>query len=184
MVELVLDRLRRAPAQYWMLILMWIRSSLAYPASFGLMVVTGMLITVMDFVAVVLMFSHIQSFGGFSFAQMALLYATASLTMGIADLFTGSIERVGRRVRDGSMDAYLIRPVPAFLQAAADEFRLDRIGRPLQAFVVLVFALSRLDIGWTVAKGIILVVGVVAGSLIFAAIFVLGASVHRSSGSP
>jgi len=27
----------RAPAQYWMLIVLWIRSALAYPASFVLM---------------------------------------------------------------------------------------------------------------------------------------------------
>jgi viologen exporter family transport system permease protein len=172
----VVERLRRAPAQYWMLIVMWTRSALAYPLSFGLLIVTAMLITVTDFVAVVLMFSHISAFGGFSLGEMALLYATASLTMGIADLFTGSIERVGRRIRSGSMDVYLIRPVPAFLQAAADEFRFDRIGRPLQAGVVGVFAFSRIDVDWTVAKGIMLVVGVIAGSLIFAAIFVLGAA--------
>jgi ABC-2 type transport system permease protein len=161
-----------------MLVLMWIRSTLAYPLSFGLMMVTGMLITITDFVAVVLMFSHINAFGGFSLGEMALLYATASLTMGLADLFTGSIERVGRRIRTGSLDVYLIRPVPAFVQTAADEFRLDRVGRPLQAVLVMVFAFTRIDVDWTVAKGIMLVVGTVAGALIFAAFFVLGAAVQ------
>ena len=91
----MVERLRRAPAQYWMLIVMWIRSALAYPASFVLMLVSSMLITVTDFVAIVLMFSHITTFGGFTLGEMALLYATASMTLGIADLFTGSIERVG-----------------------------------------------------------------------------------------
>jgi ABC-2 type transport system permease protein len=161
-----------------MLVVMWIRSTLAYPLSFGLMMVTGMLITITDFVAVVLMFSHINAFGGFSLGEMALLYATASLTMGIADLFTGSIERVGRRIRTGSLDVYLIRPVPAFVQTAADEFRLDRVGRPLQAVLVMVFAFTRIDVDWTVAKGIMLVVGTIAGALIFAAFFVLGAAVQ------
>jgi hypothetical protein len=64
---------------------------------------------------------------------MALLYATASMALGVADLFTGSIERVGERIRTGSFDGYLIRPVPAFLQTAADGFALRRLGRPLQA---------------------------------------------------
>src|SRR3954471_19411047 len=159
-----------------MLILMWIRSSMAYPASFVLMLFSSMLITVMDFVAVVLMFSHISSFGGFSLPEMALLYATASMTLGFADLITGSIERVGERIRTGTFDAYLIRPVPAFVQTAADGFALRRIGRPLQGLVVLVFAFSRLDVDWTVARGIMLVVSVIAGSVIFGAIFVLGAA--------
>jgi ABC-2 type transport system permease protein len=172
----VVERIRRAPAQYWMLVLMWIRSSLAYPVSFVLMMFSSMLITVMDFVAIVLMFSHIEAFGGFTLGQMALLYATASMTLGLADLVTGSIERIGQRIRTGSLDVYLIRPVPAFVQAAADEFALRRIGRPLQAGIVLGFALSRLELDWTIAKGIMLVVSVIAGSVIFAAIFVLGAA--------
>jgi ABC-2 type transport system permease protein len=159
-----------------MLIMMWVRSSMAYPASFVLMLLSSMVLMVMDFVAILLMFSHISSFGGFSLAEMALLYATASMTLGIADLFTGSIERVGERIRTGTFDAYLIRPVPVFLQTAADGFALRRLGRPLQALVVMVFAFSRLDVDWTVARDIMLVVSIVAGTVIFGAIFVLGAS--------
>jgi ABC-2 type transport system permease protein len=140
------------------------------------MLFSSMVLTVMDFVAIVLMFSHISSFGGFSLAEMGLLYATASMTLGIADLFTGSIERVGERIRTGTFDAYLIRPVPAFLQTAADGFALRRLGRPVQALVVMVFAFSRLDVDWTVARGIMLGVSIVAGSVIFGAIFVLGAA--------
>jgi ABC-2 type transport system permease protein len=172
----VVERILRAPSQYWMLIMMWVRSSMAYPASFVLMLFSSMVLTVMDFVAIVLMFSHITSFGGFSLAEMALLYATASMTLGIADLFTGSIEGVGERVRTGAFDAYLIRPVPAFVQTAADGFALRRLGRPIQAGTVLVVALSHLQVDWTMTRGIMLVVSMIAGSVIFAAIFVLGAA--------
>jgi ABC-2 type transport system permease protein len=176
----VADRSLRAatdwPGQYWMLVMMWIRSSLAYPASFAVMLVSGALITAIDFVAVVLMFSHIKSFGGFGLGEMAVLYGTASMTLGIADLVTGSIERIGQRIRTGELDVWLIRPVPALLQAAADNFALRRIGRPLQAGFVLVLGLRAIDLDWTVAKGIVLVLSVATGSVIFGAIFVLGAA--------
>jgi ABC-2 type transport system permease protein len=171
--------LRRAtawPGQYWMLVTMWIRSSLAYPASFVLMLVSSALITATDFIAVLLIFSHISAFGGFTLGEMALLYGTASMTLGIADLVTGSIERVGQRIRTGEFDVWLIRPVPAFLQAIADNFALRRLGRPLQATLVLVVALRAVEIDWTVAKGILLVVSLVSGAIIFGAIFVLGAA--------
>jgi ABC-2 type transport system permease protein len=176
----VADRSLRAatawPGQYWMLIMMWIRSSLAYPASFAVMLVSGALITAIDFVAVVLMFSHINSFGGFDLGEMAVLYGTASMTLGFADVSTGSIERIGQRIRTGELDVWLIRPVPALLQAAADNFALRRIGKPLQAVFVLVLGLRAVDLDWTVAKGIVLVLSVVTGSVIFGAIFVLGAA--------
>jgi ABC-2 type transport system permease protein len=166
------------PGQYWLLIAMWIRSALAYPASFALMLVSGMLITGLDFAAVLLMFSHIRSFGGFTLGEMALLYGTASMALGLADLITGSIERVGQRIRTGELDVWLIRPVPTFIQAIADNFALRRLGRPLQAGVVLVVGIGMLDLDWTVAKGIVLVLSLITGSVIFAAIFVLGAAIQ------
>jgi ABC-2 type transport system permease protein len=176
----VADRSLRAatdwPGQYWMLVMMWIRSSLAYPASFAVMLVSGALITAIDFVAVVLMFSHIKSFGGFGLGEMAVLYGTASMTLGIADLATGSIERIGQRIRTGELDVWLVRPAPAFIQAIADNFALRRLGRPLQASIILVVAIGHLPLDWTVANGIVLLVSILTGTIIFATIFVLGAA--------
>jgi ABC-2 type transport system permease protein len=162
------------PGQYRMLVMMWIRSSLAYPASFVMTALGMTLITAMDFVAVLLMFSHVDSFGGFTLAEMALLYGTASMALGLADLVLGAIERVGDRIRTGAVDVWLIRPVSSIVQAAADNFALRRVGRPLQAGFVLVLAAAALDLDWTVAKGTVLVVSMLAGTVIFGSIFVLG----------
>ncbi|MGZ0151707.1 ABC transporter permease [Kribbella sp. WER1] len=172
----MVERVLRAPAQYWLLIVMWVRSVLAYPASFVLMLVGSTLVNLTDFVAVLMMFSHITAFGGFTFGEMALLYATSSMALGFADLITGSVERVGERIRTGAFDAYLIRPVPALVQTAADGFALRRLGRPLQAGTVLVIALSKVEIDWTVARGIVFVVSVITGAIIFGSLFVLGAA--------
>jgi ABC-2 type transport system permease protein len=169
-----LRRLAGWPGQYWMLIAMWIRSALAYPASFAMMTVSFALITGLDFVAVILMFSHIDSFGGFALAEMALLYGTAAMALGIADLVLGSIERIGDRIRAGDVDVWLIRPVSAFVQGAADNFALRRVGKPVQATVVLVLAFAAVDIDWTVAKGIVLAGSMLTGAVIFGSIFVLG----------
>ena len=162
------------PGQYWMLVLMWIRSSLAYPASFAFLLIGSALVTVTDFVAVLIMFSHITSFGGFDLGQMALLYGTASMTLGLADLVTGSIERVGQRIRTGDLDVWLVRPVPAFIQAIADNFALRRLGRPLQAGLILGLGIGAVDIDWTLPKVVFLLVSLLSGAVIFAAIFVLG----------
>lgn len=156
--------------------MMWMRSGLAYPLSFALTVLTGILITGTDFAAVLLMFSHINSFGGFSLGEMAILYGTASMTLGTANLITGSIDRVGQRIRSGDLDVWLIRPAPAFIQAVTDDFALRRIGRPLQAGLILAIGVSRTDVDWTVAKGMVLGLSLITGTLVFSSIFVLGAA--------
>jgi ABC-2 type transport system permease protein len=169
----VADALR---AYVW-IVAMWIRSTMTYRASFLMLTLSQFVITGFDFVAIFIMFAHTDVLGGFTLPEVAFLYGTSSFALGVADLLIGSIERLGRRIRMGSLDVMLVRPVPAFVQAAADEFALRRLGRILQATVVLAWALVALDdVDWTWDRLVLLPVMLVSGSVIFCAIFVLGAA--------
>lgn len=181
-MDRTLRTISAAPGQFWLLVRMWIRSTLAYPTSFVLMAAGNALITVLDFATVLIIFSHLDAFGGFSLAEMGLLYGTASFALGLGDLVVGSIERLGTRIRSGEVDVWLVRPVPAFVQAAADQFALRRLGRPLQAAVVLAFAVPRLDVEWSVLRVALLVVSAICGAVIFSAIFVMGAALQFVAG--
>ncbi|WTR75534.1 ABC transporter permease [Streptomyces zaomyceticus] len=155
---------------------MWIRSTLAYRSSFALTLVTSFCVTFFDFVVILLMFGQVEGLGGFAFAEVALLYGTAGTAFGIADLTMGSLQRMGRRVRDGSLDTFLMRPAPLLAQVAADKFALRRFGRVLQGLFVLVWALILLDLAWTPLKLVLLPVALVSGAVIFASLMTIGAS--------
>nr|WP_237548971.1 ABC transporter permease [Streptomyces sp. SID4950] len=155
---------------------MWIRSTMAYRASFALTTVTNFAVTGLDFVTILLMFSRVGSLGGWPLPEVALLYGMSSVAFGIADLAVGSMERLGQRVRDGTLDTLLVRPAPVLAQVAADRFALRRLGRITQGALVLGYALTAVDIDWTVAKALLLPVAVVSGAGIFCAVFVAGAA--------
>ncbi|MEU6878521.1 ABC transporter permease [Streptomyces sp. NPDC046712] len=155
---------------------MWIRSTMTYRTSFALTLVTSFTVTFFDFVVILLMFGQVQGLGGFSFAEVAFLYGTTSTSFGLADLTMGSLQRMGKRVRDGSLDMFLMRPAPVLAQVAADKFALRRLGRVAQGVFVLVWALLILPVEWTVLKVLLLPVMVVCGALIFSAVMVVGAS--------
>ncbi|MET9932909.1 MULTISPECIES: ABC transporter permease [unclassified Streptomyces] len=155
---------------------MWIRSTMAYRSSFALTLLTSFCVTFFDFVVILLMFGQVEGLGGFSFAEVAFLYGTAGTAFGIADLTMGSLQRMGKRVRDGSLDTFLMRPAPLLAQVAADKFALRRFGRVAQALLVLVWSLVLLDVAWTPVKVVLLPVTVVCGAVIFGAVMVIGAS--------
>lgn len=159
---------------YGFIVAMWVRSTMTYRTSFLIMVVVNFLMSFLDFAAIMIMFSHVDALGGFSLTEVAFLYGTSAVAFGLADLFLGPFERVGRRVRDGTMDVLLLRPVPVLSQVAADRFALRRLGRITQGAVVLGWSLVRLDIDWTVGKALFVVVTVVCGAVIFGCVFVLG----------
>ncbi|MFD4260568.1 ABC transporter permease [Streptomyces sp. NPDC058534] len=161
---------------YGLIATMWIRSTMAYRTSFALTTFGNFAATALDFVAILLMFSRVDALGGWSLGEVAFLYGVAGVSFGLADLAVGSMERLGRRVRDGTLDTLLVRPAPVLAQVAADRFALRRLGRVTQGVLILVYALVLLDIDWTAAKLLLMPVMLLSGAGIFCAVFVAAAA--------
>lgn len=161
---------------YGLIAAMWLRSTMAYRASFAMTAFGNFAVTAFDFVAILLMFQHVDALGGYTLPEIALLYGASGTAFGLADLVMGSMDRLGRRVRDGTLDTLLVRPAPVLAQVAADRFALRRMGRITQGALVLGYALVTLDIDWTPLKAAMIVLMLLSGAAIFAAVFVAGAA--------
>ncbi|MFJ3911777.1 ABC transporter permease [Streptomyces vinaceus] len=167
---------------YGLIVAMWVRSTMTYRTSFLLSTFGNAAITLLDFVAIWIMFSHVEALGGFTLPEIALLYGSSSASLGLADLLLGNTDRIGVRIRDGSLDTMLVRPVPVLAQVAADRFALRRVGRIGQGLAVLGWAVSELDVGWTAGRVLLLPVMVVAGAAVFGAVMVAGAAFQFVAG--
>ncbi|MFG3355398.1 ABC transporter permease [Streptomyces sanyensis] len=161
---------------YGLIVAMWVRSTMAYRLSFAMTAFGNLAATAFDFVAILLMFSHVEALGGWSLPEVAFLYGTTSTAFGLADLVLGSVDRLGRRVRDGTLDVLLVRPVPVLAQVAADRFALRRLGRVVQGLLVLGYALATVEVQWTPARVAAVPLMVLCGGALFAAVFVAGAA--------
>jgi ABC-2 type transport system permease protein len=159
-----------APGHYVRIARMWVRSSLAYPASFWTLTVSSFLITLLDFVGLALIFHTVDQLGTFDLHEIALLYGASGVGIGVADLLIGSVEQIGVHVRTGTLDAMMTRPVPLLVQICADRFALRRLGRIAQAIVVFGYGAWWVD--WTPGRVLLAVVMVIAGSAIFFSFFV------------
>ncbi|MFF3322069.1 ABC transporter permease [Streptomyces sp. NPDC002889] len=159
---------------YGLIAAMWIRSTMAYRASFAMTALGNFAATGFDFVTILLMFTHVDALGGYSLPEVAFLYGTTSTAFGLADLVMGSMDRLGRRVRDGTLDTLLVRPVPVLVQVAADRFALRRLGRISQGLLVLGYGLANLDVEWTAVKVAMVPLMLLSGGAIFSAVFVAG----------
>ncbi|MFF1375834.1 ABC transporter permease [Streptomyces sp. NPDC058308] len=169
-----LGQAREGLRAYRLISAMWIRSLMAYRVSFALTAFGNFAVTAFDFLAILLMFSQVDRLGGYALPEIAFLYGISCTAFGLADLVIGSMDRLGRRVRDGTLDTLLVRPAPVLAQVAADRFGLHRVGRLTQGVLVIGYALVVLDIGWTPLKVLMVPGMLVCGAGIFGAVFVLG----------
>ncbi|MGH3766529.1 MAG: ABC transporter permease [Pseudonocardiaceae bacterium] len=149
-----------------------IRSQLAYPTSFALQCLAQALVQLEDVVVVVVLFSRISEMGGFSLPEVLLVYSLAGISFGLSDVLVGSLKDLGRLVRTGTLDALLLRPLPAIAQICSAEFALRRLGKVVTSLAVLSYVLASSDIPWTPLRVGVLLITPLTGLVLFGAIWV------------
>lgn len=153
------------------------RGQLEYRASLVLQLLGTAALTAIDFIAILVLFENVDALDGWTLEEIALLYAIATISFALTDLVVGHLDLFPQMIRDGTFDQILVRPLPSLLQVLASDFSLRRIGKALQGGGVLVFALVRLELDWSPGKVLVLVVAVLAGAVIYAAVWVALATV-------
>jgi ABC-2 type transport system permease protein len=149
-----------------------VRSQLQYRTSFTLDVIGMFLIGFLDFAAILIIFSNVPQLGEWSVAEVALLYSISGLAFALTDMVVGHLDELPRLVRDGNFDLVLVRPRGSLYQVVTADFQLRRLGKATQALLVLGYAVSALDVDWTVGRVAVLAMAVVSASGIFAAVWV------------
>jgi ABC-2 type transport system permease protein len=161
---------------YLRLIAAQIRSQMQYRASFVTEIIGSFLITILDFITVVILLNRFQSIGGWTLAEVALLYGTSAISFSLAELFTGDFDRFDTLVVHGDFDRVLIRPLGVVFQMMTGAFPLRRLGRMAQGVLGLAVALYLLKPAWQPAQWAFLAVVMAGGALFFAAVIILGAT--------
>ncbi len=164
-------------AEYRALAAMRVRADWQYRASFLLFLLASLLINLFDFVGIAVLFSNTETLGDWTLSEVAFLYGSAGVCFGLADLLVGQIDLLPTKIKDGSFDVILTRPVNALVNLAASEFTLRRFGKISQAATVLVISLIVNDIAWTPGRILALAVMVVSGTVIAMAAWVTTSSI-------
>ena len=154
-----------------------VRSQLQYRVSFALDFVGSFLIAFLDFLAVLVIFHNTPRLAEWSVHEVAFLYALSSIAFALTDLILGHLDEFPQLIRDGNFDIALVRPRGTLLQVVATDFQLRRLGKAAQGVIVLVYALSGLDVDWTPARVALLAVSIPAGVVIFASVWVVFACI-------
>jgi ABC-2 type transport system permease protein len=163
---------------YGLLAWTWCRAAAQYPASMVMLTLTQIMATTLDLAAIFLIFAHTSRLAGFSLAEVMFFYGTAGVSFSIADILLGTAERLGQHIRQGTLDALLVRPVSPLLQIATEDFSPRRLGKLVPASTILVMSLSRIGVTWTWSRVLLLPTMIVFGTVIFAAFWVMTAAVQ------
>jgi ABC-2 type transport system permease protein len=150
-----------------------VRAELQYRRSFALYLVAQFLVMSVDLIAILVLFTNVTELAGWSVDEVLLLYAFGKTAFSVADAFASPLEQAGTYVRAGTFDQFLLKPRGTLLQLCAREFATRRLGRLLQPAIVLALVLPRVSVAWTPAKVVFVPLTLVAGTVLFAAMWVV-----------
>jgi ABC-2 type transport system permease protein len=98
------------------------------------------------------------------------------VSFAVAEMLAASLDNFQVHIVLGTFDRVLVRPRGALFQVMSEDFALRRVGRIAQSVLVLVIALRLLAVEWTADKVVLVAVALISGTVIYFAIFVLGAT--------
>lgn len=161
---------------YFKFIKLNIESQFQYRASFFMMSIGHFLITFIDFLGIWILFDRFGNLQGFTFPEAALFYGIVHIAFSITEAWTRGFDIFPRLVKSGDFDRILLRPRTTVLQILGHDFQIMRIGRFAQGLVVLIWAIMKLNIQWTIGKTLLLIGSIIGGNFLFSGLIVLQAT--------
>jgi ABC-2 type transport system permease protein len=150
-----------------------------YRISFFLELFGTGFISLLEYASLGLVFSRFESLKGWNLGQVAFLYGLAELSFGIMDLIFSGFDPsyFGSKIRRGSFDQLLLRPIDITLQVLGSEFAVRRLGKIVIGIVIFSTALSLNKVDWTILKVFLTIFIVISQVLFFGGLFIIGSTV-------
>ena len=161
---------------FFKMVLMNIRSQLEYKKAFIISTLGTFLITFLLTISIKFLFMEFTQIGEWTYYEVLLLVGVVYFVFSLSEMFLRGLDKFDDIIRKGEFDRILIRPQSLLLQATSMEFDLSKIGKMVQAFLIIVIALVNLQIEWTISKILIFAIMLIGLFIIFFGTFILKAT--------
>ncbi|QOR68860.1 ABC-2 family transporter protein [Cytobacillus suaedae] len=116
-------------------------------------------------------FDNIGDIQGWTFYEVTLIYGMLTLAKSINHIFFDNLWVLGQQyVRQGKFDVLLLRPISPLFHLVADKIQQDGFGNLVIGIILVTKSVMELGIGFTVLDFFMMLIFVISGGFIFAAI--------------
>ena len=143
-----------------------VRSQLQYRTNFLILIAMGLIYHGTGFAFIWVVLSRFETVGGWTFGQIAFLYGLRLLIHAVGFLVSGQIRYLDDQIRHGEFDRYLIRPLSPLRQIISQGVQVNVFGDLLGGIGLFLAALTMVDIEWTAAVVVYLVLAIIGGALL------------------
>lgn len=156
-----------------------LRSQMQFRVSFWMDLLSTGFTNLVYILSTALIMERFGSIAGWVLGEVAFLVGMIEMSFGAMDMiFSGfDPDAFAVVVREGKFDQVMLRPVGLSWQVLGSRFLLRRLGRILEGLMIFLFALTQLNVHWTLGKIFYLPVVLASQVLMMGALFMMGSTI-------
>lgn len=162
---------------YFKFFSMHLKSRMAYRKSFFFSIIGQFLTSFTSFLVIWFLFERFNEVKGYTISECLLCSGVMAITFALAEMFFRGFDSFQGIISNMQFDRMLLRPRGLVFQMLCHTIEFGRIGRIVQAIMMLAYGIAVSPVVWTMDKVIVLILMIAGGTVLFASLFVLHAAV-------
>ena len=155
---------------------MHLNSQLQYRVSFVLSFISQFIVFFGYYFTIICLFDNFSNIKGFTLYEVLLTFSIIQFGFAFCETFFRGMDTFDELIISGNFDKLLLRPRNIMFQVFTEEMSLVRFARLLQALIILIISLIKINVDWDIYKIITIIFMIISSVVIFLGIFILSAS--------
>lgn len=155
---------------------MHFKSVMQYKTSFILEVITQIIVVFTYYFTIICLFDKFSNIKGFTLYEVLLAFGVIQFGSSMTEVFARGFDDFDKLIIDGSFDRILLKPRNIYFQIFTEQIRLAKLMKVIQAVIILIIAVVKLNISWNIYKVITLILMLISSVVIFLGLFILSAA--------
>lgn len=161
---------------YYKYFLIHLKSIFQHKASFLLTTIGQFLVSFNVFLGVYFMFLRFNKVNNFNYSEVLLCFSIVLMQFSFAECFARGFDTFSSAISNGEFDRIMVRPRNEMLQVLGSKIEFTRIGRILQAIIMLIYGIMKSDVTWSYDRIFTVVFMIIGGTVVFTGIFIIYAA--------
>ena len=161
---------------YFKSLLLHLKSLLEYKSSFIASFFSQILVFFSYYFVIIALFSKCYNIKGYTLYEVLLCFGVIQFGYAFCESFARGMDKFDNIIINGEFDRILLRPKNIIIQVLCYDSDYTKVSRLIQSVIVLIIAIIKLNINWTLLKIITLVLMFLSAIIIFLSIFLLAAA--------
>ena len=155
---------------------MHFKSKLQYRLSFVLVTISQFFAVGTSVIAMYSLFDRFGGIEGFTLYEALISFSVVYFGFSISQIFGRGFDKFEILIKTGTFDLLLVKPRNIYLQIMGSNIAYEKIGKTIAAFMIIIFALLKVQLQGSSWRLLMLIPMVIGSTIIFMAIFIIGAS--------